>query len=461
VLVALGLLVLAACAEDVRVEPVAGQIVLYVDTDAPVPDLGTKAEGPMDVAPLFDRVRIDVYAPDAATPCSGCTNEFAIDADAFRERRISVGLVPPPGASGYRARVRMFLSELRAPDGSPFADATVEVVVALPVVEGKEKRELTAFLATDLVGVPDTSLEAPAAPALGAPARSLVGTWPPAARIPCAEAPRPGEVCIPGGAFWMGKTGEPWAILPQSDVNAPRLVVLSPFFLDATEVTVARFRDGGGVTNAWSGGSTGADLFDFCTFTQTPGARDDYPVVCIAVELARGHCRGRGADLPSEAQYEWVASGLRGHSYVWGEDPPSCADAVFARTGYGILAESQAQCRPPEAPGGPLPAGRGMRDRLVLPTGTVLDIAGNAKEWCVDRWNRADEACWAAPGIYVDPVCNNPTTRDGTLLRAARGGDWVVSGRRLVRTARGAASGSSFFASPQVGFRCARSSAAP
>jgi formylglycine-generating enzyme required for sulfatase activity len=256
----------------------------------------------------------------------------------------------------------------------------------------------------------------------------------------------------------MGKTGEPWDVLPGHDANHPRLVVLSPFLLGTTEVTVAEYRGAGGrfAANAWSGRSEGNSFLDFCTYTRAPGPRDAFPINCVTWENARRWCAERDALLPTEAQYEYAAGGSLGRTYPWGEDQPICSDAVFARVGWGLFQDSLATCRPPEPPGGSLPPGSGARDRVFMPTGTLLDLAGNVAEWSLDSWNRSEEPCWNTRGVLYDPLCIEPESLDGLSLRAVRGGDWLVSSGQLSRSARKFAPGSPLFVSPKVSFRCAR-----
>src|SRR5262249_42766172 len=111
-------------------------------------------------------------------------------------------------------------------------------------------------------------------------------------------------------------------------------------------------------------------------------------------------------------------------------------------------------CRPAVPPGGPLPPGSGARDRLALPTGTVVDLAGNVAELLVDRWNTTDEPCWSRPGLYRDPVCDKPSKALPTL-RSARGGDWLVSSGQLAHRIRVGLEATTA-SSPELGFRCAR-----
>src|SRR5262245_39711877 len=149
--------------------------------------------------------------------------------------------------------------------------------------------------------------------------------------------------------------------LPGQDALGPHLVIVSPFFLDKTEVTVAAARAAGGAPQPWTGSFSGDNVLDYCTFTRAPGPHEKFPANCVSWAEAHKICRARGADLPTEAQYEYAASGLAGRRYVWGEDTPECADAVFGRSGYGLFA-AVAPCRPDAPPGGPTDVGSGARD---------------------------------------------------------------------------------------------------
>jgi hypothetical protein len=272
-------------------------------------------------------------------------------------------------------------------------------------------------------------------------------------------------VCVPGGAYWWG---HPLASLGDSSIpvdNSPRLVVLSPFHADATETRVSDFR-ASGLAVLVQGTSvdpvdrgtadpalTNPDASGFCTYTTAPGARESAVLNCVSPGLARRYCRGRGGDLLTDAQHAYLESGLASNLFVWGNDPPSCTDAVFGRGGVGDAARfngPSAACRPPSSAGGPREPGSGERDRLVLPGGVLYDIAGNLSEWVVDRWNRSTEPCWA-PLVAIDPRCSSPSASDGDLP-TARGGAWTDSWDSLESTRRlpYAEAGWSF------GIRCAR-----
>jgi formylglycine-generating enzyme required for sulfatase activity len=441
------------CGSREVVVPAPGEILLHVDTDAPLPPPQGVVLPPDAPPPLFDRLRIDVLPPGTSTPCVGCTNEFVLDADVVKGGHASVGIVPPAGASGFRARVRLFLGALVPAEGEPETAATIETTIALPPVDTQGTTDVSLVLAVDDLGVPKGTPDVPAAAVLGPPAPSVVGTWPGAARVPCTGTPRAGEACIPGGAFWLGTSDTLLDALPNHDALGPHLVVLAPFFLDLHETTVAEFRTAHVRPQiVWSGSSAGTAITDYCTYASTPGAFEALPMNCVAWDEAHAACQAKGSDLPTEAQYEYAAGHFEGRRFVWGQDEPTCSDAVFGRSGYGLFVAAEAPCRTAIPPGGVALGGSGARDRLELPTGTVLDLAGNVSEWARDAWNRHDERCWTTPGVYRDPVCERPSREP--YDHAARGGEWLVLGGQLARSSRVGAI--AILTTPEVGFRCAR-----
>jgi formylglycine-generating enzyme required for sulfatase activity len=450
----------AACAACAQTPPTIpwGQILLYVETDAPLPGAGPGAP-----PPLFDRVRIDVLPPGQSTPCDGCSNDLALTTAKVASRDASVGLIPTRGVPGYRARVRMYVSAFANALGEPDPDSTVDSTFALPATGEDWIVELTAPMRTDAVGLPQGTPDAPIEPTPGRPTASAVVSWPGATSVPCVGSQRAGEVCVPGAAFWFGTTKPE---LPHGDAFLslrPRLVTLSPFWIGDREVTVAAYQASGlAAADTWSGTLAGDSWQDWCTFR---GPNVDQPLNCIRWADARAYCQSIGADLPTEAQLEYVAGGEQGSRFVWGAEDPTCSDAIFGQGGYGYWSFYNNVCTPAVPGAAPLPVssgGRG-RDRLVLPDGSVIyDLAGNLEEWTRDDWNAPDDPCWARPGVYADPWCQqvSPSNDFGWTLR---GGGWIDSGDMLLATAR--SSGGPFNSAngdqeePVVGFRCVRADA--
>ncbi len=387
--------------------PPRGQVLLYIDTDAVLPPPeGSPPEPLLAPLPLFDRLTVEIFAPGEDAPCAGCLREFVIDRSHFGAEPPSVGIAPPPGEAGYRARIRLFRAR------AAHAEVSLETTVALPEVEEEGIVEAHVVLRTDDVGVPIGSLDAPIDPLPGRAFGSLAGSWPGAERRDCVAPPLPGEVCVPGGAFWMGERD---LVGSAHDGDRERLVVVSPFYIDATELTVEAARAAGLTPQPWSG-SYGQGVLDWCTYTAEPGPHDARPVNCISWQQAEDHCASRGGALPTEAQWEYVARALGKRRYSWGLDPPRCADAVW---GFG-LPPLEPVCPIVNVVGGPLPPGSGPRDRLELPGGVIVDLAANLREWTRDVWNAQDEACWTPAGVRWDPVCALPGAL-GPDQRSVRG----------------------------------------
>ena len=419
--------------------PPEGQVRLFVDTDALLPlALGQVDD---DQMALFDRLRIEVFPPGATEPCSGCTREFGIDHETVFEARASVGIATPPGKSGYRARIRLYRS-----GGADVAAArptsTLEAVVSLPEVGAEGIADVHVVLRTDELGTPQGTLEAPASAQAGPANGKLARTWASNLRRGCAGAAQPGEVCVPGAAYWMGD--------PTFDVPSEHLVVVGPFYLSATEVTVASFRDSGFAMATTVVPHTSAEA---CTYTETPDVFDGHPVTCVVRAAALSYCEALGGTLPSEAQWELAAGARRSAHHVWGSDSPECEYAVYARSGDPTKPPELSEC---DALGvGVQPVGSGSIDRLDLEGGTILDLMGNVSEWVSDEWAKEGEPCWSA-NLLVDPVCATKSTIDPPSI-ALRGANWSDPGIVLRAAIREKiVTDKADQVSSRVGFRCAR-----
>jgi formylglycine-generating enzyme len=450
---------LVACAPNTA--PAPAQLLLYLDTDAPLPSGSSASPDALAPAPLFNRVRFDVVRGEGTSACD-CSEEFDVTQDLVMSGAASFGVLPPLAGDGA-IRVRLF-RDTAIVQGEPDPGSTIDMTFALPAAPTNGAADYTLFLPTDVVGVPQGTTT-PLTPRAGRPNPAHVGTWAGAKRTPCASPAREGEVCVPGGAFWMGNVAVPNQ--GPGSGNVSRLVVLSPYFIDATEVTVAAYRTGGGqIGFPWSG-TVSCDLTDYCTYTPAPGPNDMLPVTCMIWQQARSFCQSQGKDLPTEAEFEYVAGGLASQPYVWGRDVPQCGDAVFGRGGLGSYAGYPSQCislgsgqqcegSPPGGVGygGPLPPMSGALDRLTIAfsgfEGTVYDLDGNVAEFARDRWDLETGPCWSRPGVYANPLCTDPASSEFVV----GAGDWAEAPADLLAAQRSASV--SFGGGPEYGFRCVR-----
>jgi hypothetical protein len=175
--------------------------LLFVTTDAPLPPGPGELASTTRPPPLFDRLRIDVYRPGATEPCSDCSRDHELDRVQVQQDEGSIGIVPAPFATGYVARARLFRF-VTLEEGEPPPLSTIDTYAALPTVGEDGIVNATITLRVDDLGKTRGSLADPVRATLGKPER--VGEWPRAQRSACVGEAMPGEVCVPGGAFWMG-----------------------------------------------------------------------------------------------------------------------------------------------------------------------------------------------------------------------------------------------------------------
>jgi formylglycine-generating enzyme required for sulfatase activity len=333
----------------------------------------------------------------------------------------------------------------------PRAETTIDVTFAVDGIPAEGVSERTVFLKTEDVGAPRGQSD-PLPMIDGRPAKFHAGTWALGARIDCHSSPRDGEVCVPGGAFWMGN---PLEARRSDQSGMQRLAVLSPYYISASEVTVAAYRRAGLPATPWGGNTDGKSRDDYCTFTKVPGDFENYPINCVAFASAREYCRKLGGDLPTEAQYEYVAGALRSAPFVWGSEPPTCEGVVMCQQGPFGDVPGDATCRELGTRGGPKAVGSGSDDRFALPTGIVIDLIGNVSEFMRDQWARLVEPCWSRPGLYVNPVCTQAGSLDPKPAFSLRGGEWEGTPNRAAGrfyTLRGSETLGPIF----TGFRCVR-----
>ncbi|HWD38501.1 MAG TPA: formylglycine-generating enzyme family protein [Fimbriimonas sp.] len=147
---------------------------------------------------------------------------------------------------------------------------------------------------------------------------------------------------------------------------------------------------------------------------------DEYPVDSVNWFTAGAYCKWAKVELPTEAQWEKAARGVEGAFYPWGNEWDDSRANFDNRIG-----EKKAQpCRVDEYANGASPYG-------------ALQMAGNVKEWCQDRFAPYgyDEPPFKGvigrlkfdhkPDLQDDPeVIRNPKGPSMGSSRVVRGGGW-------------------------------------
>ncbi len=280
-------------------------------------------------------------------------------------------------------------------------------------------------------------------------APTLQGTWHPT--TPCT-ANGAGTTCIQGGAFFLGNPsslGWDLAAVPQ------RVVALSPFRIDTNEVTVGDWRGamGSGLASPdqtpWPHEqpfpATPSGAFQGCTWSAKPMGREDFPLTCVSPAAARAFCKAKGGDLPTEAQWEYVAAAVGRPSetrYPWGDgDYPDCTKSVHSRDFGGLPGASACL----SAGFGPQPVTTASNPGQDLNPLGVANLGGSVEEWMLDAPALYDDPCWMQAGP-LDAKC----VVDGAP-HVVRGSYWA--GEQAVVSNRIGAPTANYY-DAYTGFRC-------
>ena len=233
-------------------------------------------------------------------------------------------------------------------------------------------------------------------------------------------------IYVPPASFEMGSVGEGGS----EDETPVHMVTFDAGFMIAKYETVvqqyqacngedpdacstpstADWTGSGWGTNYWEDGvdpNDGSNIFH---------ERINHPQNGVTWQQAKDFCQwvAPGGRLPSEAEWEYAATGTAHTKYPWGDEPePSCSNdtAVFNDGRYGCSS------------GGTWPVGSKLAG---LSRCGALDMTGNLWEWCED-WRHDSYADAPASG---EPWVSPPGTK-----RIIRGGGFD-HGAANMRTAK-------------------------
>lgn len=476
--VVLSLLAVPSCGTNTE----SDTLVVAIDTDLPTPEIAS-------------RTRIDLYT-DSGT-------WFATrDVDTSNANSFPVTFGIKKG-SAVRVRVRIYpQGHVRPYEGERFADWP-EVLkapgAAAPnkaprlLISGAdntpETEPLPAVTADKLVRIDTGTSASPRIRLYGACVGTMANltTWESCAttartrtalagptnaesakaadlREPCDPgATTENVVCIPGGVFVLGDRLNEIDYPPEEflQVTTERVARVHKFWIDRQEITVGRYRA------ALAKGFKPKEVEPAenegpfkptptkptaCTYSAKPRGREDYALSCASFVTFRALCQFEGGDLPTEAQWEYVARAAGGSAprpFPWGNEPLPCEQALYGRVqDFGCQQE-------------PWPLELAVRDTSGnatfrgdrSPLG-VIGLGGSLLEFVLDSPAEYTDRCWTdAPwdaltctGPFPDPASTDPSIR-----RVARGGSWI-SPLNFMRTTGRVRAG---LASTFSGARCA------
>ena len=222
----------------------------------------------------------------------------------------------------------------------------------------------------------------------------------------------------------------------EDDEKPPHKVYLDAYWMGKTEVTVKQYMKFVNETKThfpkWlEKGSaynveTGTD--DHYKKLGSALKGDNYPIVGISWHDASAYCdwlskkTGFHFKLPTEAQWEKAARGIDGREYPWGNHDPYYNGKWYAN----YLAHDSWEKRGED--GFLYSSPVGSYGQGASPFG-LLDMAGNAWEWCSD---------WYDSDYYKNAASkNNPAGPENGSVRVFRGGSWDYDAWYLLCANRG------------------------
>jgi iron(II)-dependent oxidoreductase len=328
--------------------------------------------------------------------------------DAFqhpRADRPALPLLDPAAARRYtaqvRARVQDLLGSVRLSGGGPLTEGGF----VFGMIAQHEQQHDETMLATHQLRAGPPVLDAPPPARLAGPAELPGGLS--------------AEVLIPGGAFTMGTSTEPWALdneRPAHQASVPA------FWIDTVPVTngdYLAFLAGGGYDDPrwwdragweyrqqaglvaplfWRREGTSWWRARFGRAEPVPAAE---PVMHVSWYEADAYARWAGRRLPTEAEWEKAArfdpATGRSRRYPWGDDDPAPGRANLG----------QRHLQPAEA--GAYPAG-------ASPLG-VHQLIGDVWEWTSSHLH-------GYPGFRAWPYREYSEVFFGSEYRVLRGGSF-------------------------------------
>jgi formylglycine-generating enzyme required for sulfatase activity len=214
---------------------------------------------------------------------------------------------------------------------------------------------------------------------------------------------------IPAGQFTMGSDNG------DKDEKPVHTVYLNDFYIDKYEVTNALYKDC--VTAGVCAQPQNVRNYDNSQYA-------NHPVVYVDWNMAKAYCEWRGAQLPTEAQWEKAARGTDGRTYPWGEGI-ECNKANY----LGCVDDTKTV---------------GSYENGQSPYG-LYDMAGNVWEWTAD---------WYSDTYYQSSPAENPPGPDSGQYRVLRGGALNQDAYLLRDSARLGVNPANVFLG--FGIRCAR-----
>jgi serine/threonine-protein kinase len=305
---------------------------------------------------------------------------------------------PPPPAPEISSDVAIYLRNIGPRSYSPDSDAGLETLGGMNwpraiALDGAKRRLILhpeAGLYLPEGSEPDTSEGMDESLALPRVAINRILKKPIRFRL------------IGGGEFSMGSDDEEFKGQPESPGHK---VHLNTYYIQESETTIGQVEAYLEYTGSPSAEIALTNYRDAKAAMRIPNLQElfTYPAVALSRKLCEDFAHVLGAELPSEAQWEFAARSRGDRTkYVWEGLEFNVGDANVESLRAGSINTD--------------PVGKHAKD--VTRQG-VADMAGNVREWCRDVRANYD----AAGGVPTDPVT---TSFDADPSFAIRGGSYTT-----------------------------------
>ncbi len=324
---------------------------------------------------------------------------------------------------------------------------------------------------------------------IGTSGTGAISTEPPSCSgvLDCGDESCCHSILLPEGTLQMGRGESTDAyecrFSTWCDDEIPEHAVgLSAFHLDVFEVTVGRFRRFVSSYEAWRAGGhpragegahariagsgwspewseelpssqreltgrlncsdadgTGGDVR---TWTSEPAGKENHALACVDWYLAVAFCIWDGGRIPTEAEWEYAASGGdENRLFPWG----GVDTTIDVTTAVYGCSEPPDEYGPPWSSCSTVPVGSRQGDTARW---GHKDMAGSMMEWTLDSY---------ASNSYSDPAatCADCANLSSDAERTRRGGTWADYTGDALRAAY-RSHNSPTYRSHVLGFRCAR-----
>jgi formylglycine-generating enzyme required for sulfatase activity len=216
---------------------------------------------------------------------------------------------------------------------------------------------------------------------------------------------------VTGGASVLGHNGGP----PES---SPEIrVVLDSFYMDTNEVTLRQYERFREESNEEKGRN-------FFKPSLNHASGPDYPVLGVTLLQAQSYARWAGKEIPTEAEWERAARGEAGFRHPWGN-----GRAIWKQDRRLDEIDPVRSFQTDASPFG------------------IYDLAGNAREWCADRYSPTafSEAADSPSGQLRNWKGARKAKPEDFHVVKGNGPNWDVWYRRGMDSTQ---------RHPDVGFRC-------